>query len=384
MKSPARPNRLATPLAVTIVAAAVVVRPPPASGQTVLRIAEDDACAACSIDVELVVTLQPPSDRLGFTVLPIPGILRDREGRYVAGIMVGDAPIAVFDPSGALSHGFGRLGEGPGEFAEGPGPVMMVGGDDTVHVVQFATHSVLGPGAREFIRRRQLALRPWCATIVVGTMVACSPVQAPGGRGTPLQVLAEDGRVARGIGFQPDRPIDFTHTLDRSRRVARAAGDDAVWSARRIEYEMSRFSLDGQEQVRVVRDAPWFPPQDEDYENGEGYLTPQRPWIEALREPTEGTLWVVTSRGDRSYEPPELPPGAEGVEIDPYEDDNGRLDTVIEVLDVAQGRLLARAELDPYLRFVDTPDDELLLFSLRTLPAGDVVVDIWRARLRRP
>lgn len=317
-----------------------------------------------------------------FVVLPTPSIARDREGRYLTGVMLGEAPLAVFGPSGTFSHVYGRFGPGPGEFGDSR-VFIRVGASDAVHVFQDVTHTVLSPGARAFVTSRTIQVRPWCVTLEAETPIVCAPVQAPRGQATPLQVLAEDGTVARGIGLVADRPLDFRNPQDLDRRIGRAHAGAAVWSAHRIRYEMSRFDLAGREETRVVREAPWFPLRDE-HIVGEGYRTRARPLVEGVREPIEGTLWVTISRGDPGYEPPTLPPGREGVRLDPFQDDNHRLDTVIEVLDVTRGRLLARAEVDPYLRFVSTPDNEVLLYSMRTLEGGDVVVDIWRAYLRTP
>lgn len=367
-----RPVCLAAVLASTAWAGATA-----AVGQTVVPIGEDDACSECSVDLERVATLRPPSERVGFLVIPSPDIAQDRAGRYVAGPMVGEAALAVFDGSGALSHVFGRFGQGPGEFSDSR-MFIRIGAGDTVHVFQDVRHTVLAPGAREFVRTRQMQVRPLGVALVGSTAVLRVPVQAPRGRVTALQVLARDGSVALGIDTLSDGGPGSTNPLWGARRLARSRGDDGVWSAHWTRYEIGSFDLKGRPEVRVVRDAPWFPPRD-DYVSGEGYSTRARPKTEGLVEPNDGTLWVAISEGDPAYEPPDLPPGAEGDPIDAYEDDNGRLDTVLEVLDIRQGRLLARAEVDPYLRFVSTPDDEPLLYSMRTLDTGDVVVDVWRA-----
>lgn len=346
--------------------------------QTLIRIAEDDACPDCRIELEPVATLRPPAERVGFVVLPSSSVARDRDGRFVAGLVLGEAAIAVFGPDGSFSHVFGRFGQGPGEFSDGR-MFVRIGAGDTVHVFQSIVHSVWSPGARAFLDSRRLQVRPFDVVLQDGRTIVRAAVHGPGGTGIPVHVLAEDGTVATGIGRVNGQDSSM-NPVDWVRRLARARRDRSVWVAQWKRYEISRFDLSGREETKLVREAAWFPPRTDPVE-AEGYLTRARPTVEGLVESSEGTLWVVISRGDPAYDPPELPRGVEGEPLDPYQDDNGRLDTVIEVLDVTRGRLLARAELDPYMRFIDTPDDEPLLYSMRTIETGEVVVDIWRATL---
>ena len=70
---------------------------------------------------------------------------------------------------------------------------------------------------------------------------------------------------------------------------------------------------------------------------------------------------------------------AKEVPVDRDIDLNRYLDTTIEVMDVAKGKVLARQSFDAYLRFVDSPDGTVLLYSLRPDGYGDLVCDVFEA-----
>ena len=225
-----------------------------------------------------------------------------------------------------------------------------------------------------------MPVRPFDVVLASGKAVVRATIAVPRGRSTPIQVLDEEGSVGRGIGLIAGRSLDVSDPLNAARRLATARDAEGIWSAYWHRYEISRFSLDGAEEVRVVRRSEWFRPYDPRPRiPGEGYATPQRPRIEALVEPVGGLLWVAISQGDDDYEP--TIGGPEGPVLDPYAANNERLDTRLEVLDVTGGRVVARRDFEEHLQVVNTSDGRPLFFSLRESALGDLVVDIWQMRL---
>jgi hypothetical protein len=154
---------------------------------------------------------------------------------------------------------------------------MIIRFDSTgaVHVFQRNRHSVFDSHGRRLISNNPMDVVPIDVIVTEEMIFAQATVAAPGGRSTPIQVVTSDGRVVRGSGLQPDQPIAARNRWDRVRRIARSIATSGVWSGRVNRYEISRFSFDGTEQVRLVREAPWFKPY-EDIIPGEGWSTPDR------------------------------------------------------------------------------------------------------------
>lgn len=348
--------------------------------QDIVRIDDRPQCAQCRIDVERIATLTPPSEEFSVVRLPTPSVARDLGGRYVVGLVLGQAAIAVFDGSGTWSHSVGRLGEGPGEYYNAR-MLLRVDSADSLHVFQLTRETVLAPGARTVARAKTIEVSPSDIVFCGGRRIVAAVVRAPRGTSTPVQVLARDGSVVEGIGLVAGRPLSFDHPVFVARRLACAGESANVWSAYWTRYELSRFTPAGDEEVRIVRVGEWFSPYEP--EPGEGWMIPQRPILEGLVDLGDGTVLVALSEADAEYAAP-VSDNPEGAPIDPFVGNDRRLDTVLEVLDIATGQVLARRKLDEYLGIVSTAGrQEPLFFSLREEGTGDLVVDVWRVRMVR-
>ena len=337
--------------------------------QRVVSIGGRESCSACRIALRRQAVLAPPSERARFATFPRPSVGRDGEGRFVVAPVIGDSVVAVFRSSGEFEHMFGRVGQGPGEFTSPTSPMIVrVSRTGGVYVFDLTIVHQLSAGATRTVAVRRHNVLAFDAVVVDETAVVQAFVASRGG-GTVLQVLSDQGTVLRGIGETGEASDQF----DRYRKLARARGKAAVWAARINRYEADRISLDGVPTTRVVRKAEWFPEYDSFLE-GELFLTPQRPRIEGLLETDGGLFWVIVSHGAQGFHPLS---GQGERAIDRYLDLNALLDSTVEVIDLETQRVVARRRFDSYLSFVSTPDDSVLLYSLRSLESGEIVIEVF-------
>ncbi|TVR66749.1 MAG: hypothetical protein EA422_01330 [Gemmatimonadales bacterium] len=350
-------------------------------------ITSDDPVApgSRSIVLERVATLAPPPELLSFTALPPISVARGSRGSYFAGPARGNGVLAIFDLTGAFLRHQGRVGEGPDEFLGQPFPMTLRIGDDG-HVYAFEgnlMHVLDSTGSRT-LQRSRIPLRPNDAVLLGSSIVVQAPVEAPAGQGTVMQIVDLDGTSRRGIGVTSARPLSLRVPFDGVRKLARGTEPATVWSSYVNRYEMSLFAESGEERIRLIRSAPWFVPYDT-YLVGEPFIEPQRPRVEGVIQGGDGLVWTLISRAAEGFEPMSDPGSQEvagEMRIDPYVDFNQYLDTIIEVLDLTTREVVARQTFEGQLRFVDTPNDEVLLFAVRPDESEELMVEIFSGGLR--
>lgn len=350
--------------------------------QEITEIRGGPSCTTCSIVLQHLGHLDPSPHTAAFT--PYTTVARDSRGNYVAGPMIySDSALAIFTPSGSLHHLFGRLGQGPDEFLGPPQPMLIrVGAGDEVYISEAADLHLLEPGATGTLRKTRITVRPNDMTIIGRTVAVQWTIHEPGGRSTPIQILDAGGKLTKGIGRSTSRPLVSTNPFDGIRRISGPSDKNVVWSAYLNRYEISAFDLDGNEELQVVREAPWFKPYD-DLLHGEGLLVPQRPRIDGIRQTDDGLLWVLISRGAKNFSPiAQARPGDEARVDMTSLDLNRYFDTIIEVLDIPNRRVLARLESELYLRFVDTPGTDVAFYVITPRADGSLGCEIFAATLR--
>lgn len=343
------------------------------------QIGDRVSCRRCEIQLERLATLRDSAGEARFVALPMPSVARTTFGKFVAGTLSG-APLAIFNSDGSLDATFGRFGSGPEEFFD-LDMIIRIDDQDTVHVFQYNRHTVVTPGFTEIVRSRLLRLRARDAIVMDGRPLVQATVHEPQGRSTPVQLLSHEGRTIRGLGRREDRPITAGSQWDAFRRIAPATAPGRLWVAYVNRFEISQFDLEGNEHFRVVRDAEWFPPYQEDRRVGEGWTIPPRPRVNAVVQSTPRLLWVSVTVADPQFE--SVGSGTGEARLDPYEPHNRRLDTILEVLDLTTGAVLARHRSDQYLNPVQDPTGAVLWYGLRQLDSGELAADVWRATLSR-
>jgi hypothetical protein len=171
--------------------------------------------------------------------------------------------------------------------------------------------------------------------------------------GQPLHVVGRDGQTLRSFGRGPR--IVYSRP-ELSWRLARL-DERGFWAAERDNYRIHRWTLRGELEETLVREADWF-----------SRLGPPAPFVQDIRYDSEGLLWTIVTipAGPASIADPQLTAL--------------RFHSVIEVLDPRRASLLAMHRT-PHA-FWQWVDDRV--FTYRGLPGGFVAIDVFHVELARP
>ncbi len=142
------------------------------------------------------------------------------------------------------------------------------------------------------------------------------------------------------------------------------------------EYRIEQWDTAGRKRQEIVRRSDWFRPHRRAPTYRPGEVPPPR--LNAIRQDRSGRLWTLSTVADPDWESAfeRSDRAQEGVEFSG--DLNRYFDTVIEVIDLAAGRVLASRKVDDYL-IVFASDD--LVVSSRLTAEAIPKIDIWRVRL---
>jgi hypothetical protein len=286
----------------------------------------------------------------------------DSEGYSYAAPTYERGQIAVFDAAGTHRGSFGRAGSGPGEF-NAPVLGIRVGPGDSVHVFDGPRHTVLKPKAAGFVRLGMLPTHPRDIEFADdGSLIVVAPLAT--GEGVRLvHVMSRDGRAERS--FVDGSEYDPRFWYGGTRVIARAP-DGGLWLGIPHRYEIELWSARGEMVRRIRRDAPWFPAWSE---------TPRSGWDNPVLTGIvqEGPfLWTLVRVPDPDAEP--LDPT---VELTVEDTDLDRLlDSVVEVLDLRTGRVVARHRFKRYL--VGFRAGRPVVYTKREEESGNIVLDVYR------
>jgi hypothetical protein len=180
-------------------------------------------------------------------------------------------------------------------------------------------------------------------TLPSGALVASLVATVPPAVGAPLQMFTGDWKLGRALG-RGDGPVLPSQRARMRRRLA-TSGEGGFWSAQVAAYEIELWSGDGVLQRRFARNAPWF--EAHALEPPTGPAPAPRPLVLGLWEDSAARLWVVSLVADRRWRSAlgEVRRSARGASAS-IERNDLYVDTVIEVLDVKEGAVLARTRLD--------------------------------------
>ena len=354
----------------TLIAAILsVVGPVSVSGQTVVEIDDEVACADCRIETGSPVVLAAPEDRLWFSSDLSFGVARDREGYYVAGPLLGDALLAAFHPDGSYLSSHGRIGQGPGEFATELPLLIDIGEGDTIYAVSPPHLHTLAPRAEAALDQVRIAVLVVGAVVALRDGIAIEATHRTEAGIAPVQILRRNGTIGASIGTMQSEAMPGDPSLRRI--LARSNDRVDLWSAPVNRYHLTRHGLDGEEKTRIERDFRSFR-QGVGIGFGAPYQAPARPGVTGILQDADGLLWVAVTQAPRSFTPLRPSAGRLGprdeIPLPRGLDMNRFLNTTIEVLDPVAGEVLARRDFDEYVNFVRTADGEVLVFSLRADP----------------
>lgn len=300
----------------------------PAAAQEVVALDDSNACGDC-IRIDPHLSVGAPDDPLPW-VVPELVVLGDSTVRLIDRGQAFDH-VAVFDAEGRFDSLVSRRGDGPGELRT-PRHFSLLAGDSLLVFDGGRNERAhLFTSAGEYVRRFPL---PWPDLSAVDRLSDGSFLLAIPSHEHPLHRVSAEGEIECSFGGRPPYPEPRVRGLVNQRTLAVDAAD-RVWAAAPYRYEVEVWRPCGNAPEAVLRrEVEWFPAR-----GGEVYVeerlsrdAPPGPAIHALRVDPEGRLWVFAW-----VTPEDWDPEARGT--------RGRhsewRDTVIEVLDPEEGRVLA-------------------------------------------
>lgn len=266
-------------------------------------------------------------------------VAEDGQGRIYVVQQGSNAPILVFDRQGSFLRTLGRRGSGPGE---------------------FQSAGFLVPGLGDSVAVWDYGLSRLTVLTVSGGMVrsfsvpidAISALWQPKGQGfvfnghmgTPDRIgyafhrTDGIGRLSRSFG-DVEEPITFNEVSPIARRIVGTGPNSFVAVSINSRFKVERWEGDVLTQV-WLRDSPLF--------GGRGSAPERFParvnGLQVLPQAKAVVLLTVQDPNwQRGVRPKRLPDGEETIE---FLDVDLVFDTVIEVIDLVRGRVVARGRFD--------------------------------------
>lgn len=335
-----------------------------------LTVAGDPDCRDCRIELAHIVTLGDSTDTA--SVQPNAAgrecmVGRLSTGEYVLSGVAGGGFLNIYNSAGKPIRTIGRKGAGPGEFRF---PLRVaVGSGDSLYVIDDGNSriqlvSASGEYARVFPTRdryRSFTLLPDDRLLLF---------RMPTSRNDRL--FHEFDRVGRevisfGTPQQPDSALELENWLVASAPRGR------FWTASHWTYELRRWSGHDTLDLTVIRKADWFPSPS--VFSADVYVTvPPPPMLLHAWEDGGGRLWTYTAVPDPNWQP------GMGMRVTP-DWQAKTFDTIVEVIDLGSGRLLASLRYPSRLApLCSSP----LMYTVVELPDGDLRVHVFEPRLIEP
>ena len=320
-----------------------------AQAPPVARIPDRVSCEACTIDLKHVVTLVASDGEGMLNAIPF-AATTDRAGRYWV-VVNGELP-QLFSASGQFLRRFGGTGQGPGEFS-GPINVISLPGDSMLVIdgtLQRAT--VVTPALHTgrtitlpFVAHPAVVQR-WPDNVWMNNANQDALV-----RGGPLHRLnfgAANAELHQSFG-PASEPTTRPGGNGRAQLIAR--GRDFMWAADKYQYRLTSWTPAGVARSVVERRPEWFATVSRAWIGNP--TTPPPPVIAGIHEDSAGYMWVYISvpspqwraawsriastRGD-------VPARQIAIE--------NLWRSVIEVIDIKRGEVVARRFMDDWVALV--------------------------------
>ena len=328
----------------------------------------------CRIELTRVISLSDSLHPGLFAYSPL--VMRDSRGIwYATSNTDGLKQVGVFDQDGRLKTVVGGLGEGPGEFTFINH--IVVGSGDSLYVYDHRQlrRSVFDPD-HEFVRTDPLPAFLWqIVPLPSALMVVNSSIPTRERVGWPLHTIGPDGGVVHSFGADP--PVSRPAATFLEHRGIAIDTEGVLWVAPRNSYELSTYSAVGARfeptnRELYRRQVEWFQ-QWTDPLSADGK---PRPFLKQIAfAPEDPTLlWVLIDVADADWAPLSRP------QRSTQELGNSEYDSILEVIDVKSGSVLASRRFGPQwprLTF------QGLIPVLRIDDSNRVWMDIFKPTLHR-
>ncbi len=306
-------------------------------------------CDGCDLRLEQVQVLGLAPDAELLEQSGPKGIVRGRDGSVW--VMNGQITgiIQVFGPNGSLEL-FSREGDGPGEFrylqmmtCTPEGDILFTGRTSRFHQINTATREITqSPGS--VYGPRQQSMLSFSDSLVW----LSAPSRDERFVGYPL--VSYDPRTGRPLNAWGKTVEHYDAMVElHALRVLDRFPDGRILAGHTLEYVLDIYADNGQLLRQIVRDAPWFEPQTTTW-IGQHLMV-----VHPLDE-----RFVLTSVLVR---PTSWMPGR--AERRPEDRELAKMfDTVLEVLDVVQGRVVYRERMDEAVIATVCPSGELVVAGM--------------------
>jgi hypothetical protein len=328
------------------------------AAQELIPIGESPDCDSCRAGLSPVVRLGSLDDPAGFG--PVVQIARNSRSEYVVSSATFDGELLVYGEDGSFLHTVGRRGEGPGEFRRMQ--LLDFDAHDSLHAVETSgpRHSVFAPDF-SFARSVQMQTRTMAMRIEEsGAVFAVAPAMTDSGS-YALQRISPDGTGLAAFdsiepGARGPAAMGRNITVDPAGRR---------WSVGMADYRVKQWGEDGG-LIRIFEARREWIPESIPMRLERDQRPPGQ--MAGLEADERGLLWVFAAVPDADWAPPS--PGTRPSPKTMY-------DTVVEVIDPAEGTLLARSTFDDLV----IPFATGFAYSMVEESSGDLRVQIWRLDL---
>lgn len=241
----------------------------------------------------------------------------------------------------------------------------------------------LAPLAETSVAKVRMPVRANDVVVFGGKVAVQATLRSEAGA-TSIQILRPDGTIEAGIAASASANSRLSESpLELIRVLGRANDQGDIWSAHVNRYRIVRYGVDGAEKARIDRISEWFRPYSVTTP-GAPFTAPSDPGVASIHQDAAGLLWVAIVRPPRSFAGMAGGRGSRAERpLSPHMDMNEFLHTTIEVLDPVKGEVLARHEFAEFVRFVNTPGDDVFVFVLRPDALGSLECIVTPLRLDR-
>jgi hypothetical protein len=345
----------------------------PSIAQRTLVITTAPECGSCAIRITRIATI---SDDGGTSIGE--GLMLSQNSRgylFATDISMWPGEVRVFDPTGRYVRRFGRDGEGPGEYRQMPPPLF--GTNDSMLVIDYGLRRITTltqEGTVAAIHR--LPGLPYRLVPTRSGFVYNGTVADRGAAGWPLVHITRGGRITGSFGadqpgLDPMRPAAFRRVLARS-------GAEHVWSGRINRYVIEKWSVTGTRVLTIERVMEGCSP----WEEYSGPATVVRPpcTVHAIWEDDQRRLWVVLHVPDLHWKRTNFAAKPGDMIRMPRADNNALYDTIIDIIDVEAGIVLASQRLKELFQ---TVGDGQPFVTYHEDQHGKPIYHVWRTSMER-
>ena len=300
-----------------------------------------------------------------------------RRGGYIVAPSIDRARLLFYDSQGRMVRVFGHPGPGPGEFGVIGGAVQ--GRGDSIFVFERAPRRVsVFDQAMQYARMFRLPddVSGGVAVRADGALVVPHVIRTPELSAIPVHVYAPDG--ARLASFGADGHEYSPAAATRFLRRVGVANDGSIWVAHVTRYRLEQWSADGRLLRSIERRPDWFEPWDGPFPQPAQVRPPAQ--ISAIWPVDERHVAVVLLVPDAHWrqlrpEPKDRieRPGQNG--FPSWTEYRQLYDTVVEVLDIRSGTVVARRRMDGMFTPTTVP---MVMYARRDTPDGTWQADVWQ------